>query len=76
VSPIEQLDLIYDLGASWIDSSEALPLAGLVSVAQQEGATAENEVELRQTVKAALRRLYEPSKKHVEQRIEWEQKLG
>lgn len=57
VSPLKEIDLIYDLAASWLDSSD-LPLSDLVAIAQQEGVTAENEADLRQQLKSALRRFY------------------
>lgn len=75
MSPLEELDLIYDLAASWIDSPDTT-VTILAAIAQQEliniGAS---EAELRQRIKAELRRYYESSKKHVEQRLEWEEKV-
>ena len=65
MSPLQELDLIYDLAASWIDNPET-SVTILSAIAQQElipiGAS---ETELRQRLKAELRRFYEPSKKHV-----------
>ena len=76
VSPLESLDLLFDIAAAWLDNTEELPLQSLISISNQEGITAENEPELRKFMKAELRKLYEPSKKHVEQREEWENKVG
>ncbi len=75
VSPLKDLDLIYDLAASWLDS-DTLSIQILVTLAQQEGISGEKEIDLRQGLKSSLRRFYEPSKKHVEQREEWELKVG
>ncbi len=71
VSPLQDIDLIYDLGASWLDGVEVtFPI--LAALVQQEGINCEqSETEMRQALKAELRRFYEPSKKHVEQREEW-----
>lgn len=40
VSPLKELDLIYDLGASWLDS-ETISIQNLVILSQQEGITGE-----------------------------------
>ena len=58
MSPIQSLDLIFDLAVNWIVDSNALILQGLVAVAQQEELKAENEAELRQLLKTELRKLY------------------
>jgi hypothetical protein len=58
VSPIQELDLLYDLGVSWLDDPASLPLSELLTVAQQEGVTAEEEADIRQILKSELRRLY------------------
>ena len=77
VSPIKEIDFIYDIAASWLENTTVY-FQTLAEIATQEGISynglSENDLRLR--LKAELRRLYEPTKKHVEMRHEWEERLS
>ena len=66
VSPLQEIDLIYDIAASWLENTTVY-FQTLADIAAQEGITfiGLSENDLRQRLKADLRRLYEPTKKHV-----------
>lgn len=74
VSPLKEIDRIYDTIAAYIDSSGDLTIDVLRQLAQEENLSVNAhdadsfQTEVRSLLKLEMRKLYEPSKKHVEMR--------
>lgn len=74
VSPLQDLDKIYDTIATYVETSPELTIEVLKSIVEDENLPfTENDPEgfqkqVRGLIKIEMRKLYEPSKKHVEMR--------
>ena len=81
LSPLGGIDRIYDQVATYLDQSTELTFEALRELAKEEGLAptssqpVEYMKEVRQLLKTEMRKLYEPSKKHVERRYEFESKV-
>lgn len=76
MSPLEEIDKIYDLAVTFIENSPELTYEVLRQIAEEERLTVgegreDYQLEVRSQLKLELRKLYEPSKQHVSQRYEF-----
>lgn len=77
VSPLEDIDRIYDLAETYVQQSPELTFEVLRQLVEEEGLMPTSSdpegymQEVRGLLRTHLRKLYEPSKRHVEQRYEF-----